>query len=288
MSQLFELIMNLFNEIYRNPTPSFFALAIIFFLFIYFDTHKVSDFPLVKLNNKRRLVLIFLGSTFFTLSFLNSDLYQQIDKSNSWLSKGEKLFDSGEYQEAIDSFDYALKINPDLSDALYKKGKALEALNRYKEALESYKKTTLADGKNSAAWYRQGVLILGEQHYIGLLKERNYQSPERNSMKEPYSIPNRSQLNQIALQCFTKAIEINQNWDDVSPGIAWGRKGKLLEEMGRTSEALEAYDTSLRLEPSFTLQARCETLQEKIEKETISITSTIENSLHKKVCQFQQ
>ena len=70
-----------------------------------------------------------------TLSAINSpdflvDLYL-------W-KLGDSFYNSNFYQEAIDCYDAALAIKPDIHEALYNKGNALDDLGRYEEAIDCY------------------------------------------------------------------------------------------------------------------------------------------------------
>ena len=57
-------------------------------------------------------------------------------------NKGLALGNLGKYQEAIEWYDKALKIDPNYVDALNNKGIALNNLGKYQEAIEWYDKVS--------------------------------------------------------------------------------------------------------------------------------------------------
>ncbi|NET57785.1 MAG: tetratricopeptide repeat protein [Symploca sp. SIO2E6] len=69
----------------------------------------------------------------------------------TWHGRGSALCELGKHQEAIASFDKALKIQPDFTYAWNYRGWALENLKRYNEALKSYEKAIQFDSNNRSA-----------------------------------------------------------------------------------------------------------------------------------------
>lgn len=56
----------------------------------------------------------------------------------AWYFKGNALFDWGRYGDAASAYDAAIAINPASAEAWYKKGKALYKAERYGEAVNAY------------------------------------------------------------------------------------------------------------------------------------------------------
>ncbi|MHB8280911.1 MAG: tetratricopeptide repeat protein, partial [Candidatus Humimicrobiaceae bacterium] len=59
-----------------------------------------------------------------------------INKSNAWISKGLALHRLGKYDEAIKSFNKAIRINPENGRAWISKGGVLDNLGKYDEAIK--------------------------------------------------------------------------------------------------------------------------------------------------------
>jgi tetratricopeptide (TPR) repeat protein len=60
--------------------------------------------------------------------------------SGDWLDKGNALSSQGKYDEAIQAYDEAIKLDPTLAAAWSNKGLALEALGRTTEAEAAFAK----------------------------------------------------------------------------------------------------------------------------------------------------
>jgi tetratricopeptide (TPR) repeat protein len=93
--------------------------------------------------------------------------------------KGNEHYYKNEYNEAIESYDKAIKKNPYNSDLLANKGYALAKLGKYEEAIEYSDKAIKINPKYADAWNNKGY---------ALAKLGKYEE---------------------ALKCYGKAIEIN-------------------------------------------------------------------------------
>lgn len=81
------------------------------------------------------------------------------DNSGFWLSRAYKLMEFKKYEEAIQSLDKALSIDPKLLAAWGTRGGALGFLKRYEEAIQSYDKALEIEPTNSKTWYNRGVSL---------------------------------------------------------------------------------------------------------------------------------
>ncbi|MFA0833123.1 MAG: tetratricopeptide repeat protein [Methanobacterium formicicum] len=75
------------------------------------------------------------------------------NSASSWNKRGISLRKQKKYQEALDSFEEALKIDSNSFDALFHKGITLLLIGKYQEALECYDKTLELDPE-----YHQPIL----------------------------------------------------------------------------------------------------------------------------------
>jgi tetratricopeptide (TPR) repeat protein len=64
----------------------------------------------------------------------------------AWCNKGISLCKLSKYQDAINIFDYVLSIYPDYSTAWRSKGQALKAMGREDEAKQAFLKASLTNG----------------------------------------------------------------------------------------------------------------------------------------------
>jgi tetratricopeptide (TPR) repeat protein len=107
------------------------------------------------------ILLVFSLWLIYLSSFTNTNntIYGQLqteegvnavesDDVKELISKGNSLYDLGNYASAIEYYDKALAIDPNHIHALYGKGLALDRLGKYKEAIEYYDKVLDIDPNN--------------------------------------------------------------------------------------------------------------------------------------------
>ena len=83
--------------------------------------------------------------------------------SKNWVNQGDSLYDSGKYQEALDCYDEALKINPKDADALVNKSDVLLRLGKYQEALGYAEEALRINPQDITAWYNKAEAL----EYLG-------------------------------------------------------------------------------------------------------------------------
>ena len=103
----------------------------------------------------------------FILSNAPRSLEDIVTLSNQWVEKyphflkgwqklGYSLLRLGRYEEAIASYDQAIKFKPDKDAAWYNRGIALVNLGRYEDAIASYDQAIKFKPDDDAAWYNRG------------------------------------------------------------------------------------------------------------------------------------
>jgi tetratricopeptide (TPR) repeat protein/streptogramin lyase len=146
----------------------------------------------------------------------NTSFYSE--GATSLIGKGVALDNQGKYQEAIEWYDKALRIDPNNVSALYGKGLALYNLGKSQEALEWYDKALRIDPNYLYALNNKGLIL--------------------NSLHK----------SQEAIEYLDKALRLHPN--DVD---ALNNKGVSHHNLGRYQEAIEYYDKVLRVDPNYTL-----------------------------------
>ena len=76
-----------------------------------------------------------------------------------WLARGAESFHLHEYDDALKSFDLALKMDPNYADAWINKGSALHELGMYRDAIAAYDQATRIEPQNANAWKRMGYAL---------------------------------------------------------------------------------------------------------------------------------
>ena len=126
---------------------------------------------------------------------------------------GFRLYQSGSYERAIESYNQALSNKPDDYQILNNLGLVLYSMGRYQEAIENFNKATDSNSKDNTAWNNRGnaFLKLG-QH-------------------------------QEAIASYDKALKIKSN-----SHIAWNNRGNVLFGLGQYKKAIASYDKACKFE----------------------------------------
>jgi Flp pilus assembly protein TadD len=150
-----------------------------------------------------------------------SEKLLEIDPSSlelieNWFNLGLKQVSAGEFEQAIASWEKALKINPNLSEAWHNRGSALGRLGKYEEAVESFQSALVIDPDNYQAWNDRAHAL--------------YQ-----------------------LQNWTEAINSWNNAIKIMPGnhLFWYNRGCALEQLEHWDIAIASYEKSLEIKPDF-------------------------------------
>jgi len=150
--------------------------------------------------------------------------------------------------EALVSYDTAIKINPRFTEAYYNRGNVLKELNRLDESLISYD-TAIKINPNYAEAHANRGNVLKELKRIdeALISYDNSINIRPNFAA---ALSNRGitlqELNILdaALNSYDKAIIINPNFAE-----AHANRGNVLRELRRLDEALISYSKALTLNP---------------------------------------
>ena len=138
-----------------------------------------------------------------------------------WYNKGVNLSKEFKYDDAIQAFDKAIKINPQYADAWFEKGFALYNQKKYDEAAE--------------AWNNEGNVLMVQKNYAmaewayNLATETNQRYAEAWSNKG-FAFYKLGMMDQ-ALDAYNNSIKI----DPSSPSI-WANRGAALSGLGKLEE----------------------------------------------------
>jgi tetratricopeptide (TPR) repeat protein len=89
------------------------------------------------------------------LALMTSAQCQQTAKD--WCNNGVVLNNQGKYDDAINAFDEAIRLDPNDAKAWYNKGKTLNAQGKYDEAIQACDEAIWLDPKLVWAWYNKGI-----------------------------------------------------------------------------------------------------------------------------------
>jgi tetratricopeptide (TPR) repeat protein len=135
-----------------------------------------------------------------------------------YFNRGNDHSNSGKYEEAIESYKQAIKLNPDDAYAHTRLGVAYRKSGMYEDAIESYKQAIRINPDDADAHQSLGYAYVLSGKY------------------------------KDAIESYKQAIRINPDDADahIGLGIAYGR-------LGKHKEAIESYKQAIRIDPDFVL-----------------------------------
>jgi tetratricopeptide (TPR) repeat protein len=172
-----------------------------------------------------------------------------MDKVKKWLEKGKFLHESGQYDQAIDSFKRALTQDPKNTDVMIRIGLSFRYKKDYDTAISWYEKVLEINPDDVLA-----LNNIGYAYECKELFEKAIEMYERALEIEPaYEL---ALVNLIKLlknrKQYQKAIEILEKTipeDPVNPGN-WIDLGLLYTEIEEYEKAINAYNKAIYYEPT--------------------------------------
>ncbi len=152
------------------------------------------------------------------------------------------------WEEEIDSYKQAIRINPDDADAHYNLGNAFIEIGLYKEAIDAFKQAIRIKPDYAVAQNRLGVAFIG----AGMDKEaiEAFKKAIKIAPDSPYTYIDLGtyyqelDMHKEAIDTYKQAIKINP--DDA---IAQHRLGEIYDNLGMHEEQIEAYKQAIRIDP---------------------------------------
>jgi tetratricopeptide (TPR) repeat protein len=212
---------------------------------------------------------------------------------NKAIQKGKKLVEQKQYQAAIDSFDRAIKIRPDGSDAWLQKGYCLSQLSLFERAIDCYRKVIEIDDTHEYAYlalaldlyniekypeaifYLEKLTKLDPKHvdayyYLGLTHQRSQEPVLADAAfdlalslepKKLYILHAKASL-MYELANYAAAILVYQKIVEIEPkdALGWYDLACCYALQGDSEPALTNLKKAIELEPDlFKSQARTDT-----------------------------
>jgi len=140
-----------------------------------------------------------------------ADVLSGLTKEKDCMSYGLVLCGKGRYNDAIEAFDKAIKLNPNSAAAWNNKGNALKLQNRHDEAIMAFDKSVELNPKFADAWHNKGMALYDQHKY------------------------------DKAIVDYDRALEIKPKL-----AKAWYNKGLALCNQGKYHEAIWAYDKAIK------------------------------------------
>lgn len=194
--------------------------------------------------------------------------------ARQWFDEGNAFFAAHKYEEAVKAYDEAIRLQPTFNDAFTNRGAALNKLGKNDEALQAQDTSIQLSADDAIAHYNRGNVLknMGRnieaiaayqmaiqlkpkyvEAYINmgnaLAKQKEYQRAAQAFLKatelkpdDPLAYYNLGNV-QLALENYEKAVHAYKTAILLKPdyAIAYHNKGIALDEMGKSSEAQQAY-----------------------------------------------
>jgi tetratricopeptide (TPR) repeat protein len=165
----------------------------------------------------------------------------------AWNNKGAIFYNMKDYNEALQAYDNAIKINPLYAEAWANKGVALYDNGSYQEAIRAFNRSISIDPTEGWVWYARGSVYYRLGNYNESLKSYNEAlklnpSGDANIWADKgYALYYLGDYSE-ALQAFHNStlIDPNKAW-------VWNAIGDTYSKQGKNKEALAAYDKAIYL-----------------------------------------
>lgn len=179
------------------------------------------------------------GNTQLALEKFNAALKLDPDLPEAYINRGIVLMRLEQYVEAVEDFDKAVKLAPQSAEAFYNRALAYSRSGLYDKAVEDYTRALKYAPQDWQIFYNRGNAYLDQGKSPEALKDYNQALQLNPQAAEVYHNRGLAYLSlkdpQRALEDFDKTLELNQNF-----ARATFNKCKALEQLGRKPEAIAA------------------------------------------------
>jgi tetratricopeptide (TPR) repeat protein len=175
-------------------------------------------------------------------------LKMQSDHYKAWFGRGMALGNLERHQEALASFDEALAVQPNASFGWHNRAIALGKLGRHLEALNSFDRALEFNPCSASIWHNRGLTLIDMQRY-----DKAIASFDRSLSLYPeasWAWYNRGtallelKLYYQAYNSFDRALEFDPDGAKI-----WYNRGLAASSMGLYKQAVASFKRSLALKP---------------------------------------
>lgn len=198
----------------------------------------------------------FLGIIFFqqgreseALEWIDASLMLKKD-AGVLTSRGNILQALGRQDEALESYDQALNLQPGLVNALFNRGTTLAGMQRPLEALACYDKALAIDAGDTDIWLNRSAVLLDLEQPEGALAAAQKAAALGGDIAQAWVNGGIALLAlkrpEEALAHFDKALALQADCAEAHNG-----RGLALKDLKRHREALAAFEHAVALKPSY-------------------------------------
>ncbi len=156
---------------------------------------------------------------------------------------------AGRHEQALESFDAAIRLKPELAEAWVNRAAALDALGRLDESVRDYDQALKLRPQDAATYNGRGNALARMNRPEDALKDYD----EAIGLRPSYGLAyynrgnihfNASRLD-LALDDYDEAIKLMPAY-----ARAWNNRATVLAQLGRGDDALRDFSQSLALDPT--------------------------------------
>ncbi|NEO30699.1 MAG: tetratricopeptide repeat protein [Symploca sp. SIO3C6] len=192
------------------------------------------------------------------------DSFQSVIKmrpknAEGWEGRGDALRLLDRNQAALATYDKALHLRPNDSETWNKKGRALYKQGKSEQALSAQEKAIKFDSNNARAWSDKGIALIGLQRYEEALEA--FKKAKKLKPQDPTVWQNQAlaleylKRHQEAIEVYEEAVVTYTEALSANPKdpVAWVDRGGVLSKLKRHEEALYSYEKAIEVSPKFYL-----------------------------------
>ncbi|MFA5108332.1 MAG: tetratricopeptide repeat protein [Candidatus Micrarchaeia archaeon] len=170
--------------------------------------------------------------------------------ARTYYHKGNQLFEKGEYDKAIESYNMAIILNPTFSECYFNRGLCYYNLKKFDKSIEDYAKSAELDPKNPVIYNNRGDAYYRKQDFANAISD--YDKALSLNKKYLKAFYNRGlayacqQDYEKAVADFDDVIKINPTFSE-----AYHIRGLAFDYMNKLEEAIKDYEKAIELNPQF-------------------------------------
>jgi tetratricopeptide (TPR) repeat protein len=173
----------------------------------------------------------------------------------TWNEKGNSFYKLGKYEEAIQCYDRAIEIEPNIAAVWHNKALCLQNLGRYEEDIECHHRVVDID-PNYGNYHKEWCKICGNIILIGI--DSSVHVPGVNDDAYYHETCKMENLRWLTKAKsfhesgeYEKAIEYYNRALEVEPhdGITWYNIATCFKNLGQHKEAKECYVRAFKIRP---------------------------------------
>lgn len=173
----------------------------------------------------------------------------------AWVSRGVAWERKNQYSQALESFEEALKVQPQHSLALASKCRVLSEMGKYEEAIVNCDRALQINSKwgeasLNKAWFWRGLAFTRWGKLAEVLEScspiKSASERERVAIRE-CALKNRTARLEAGIDSYSHAVMLNPK-----DAAAWAQLGVNLSELNRYTQARSALESALQASPNYT------------------------------------